>query len=190
MGTAEVSAPPDCVRCLPGWLGSNAEPMFAELRAALAWEQRDISLFGRTVPTPRLTVWVGDAAYRYSGVVNEPSPWPATLAEIRDRLVTELGVPFNSCLVNLYRDGSDSMGYHSDNEPELGDRPAIASVSLGARRTFLLRHRTSRERWSWELGEGDLLLMTGESQSDYAHAVPKTARPIGARMNLTFRVFG
>ena len=101
----------------------------------------------------------------------------------------ELAVAFNSCLANLYRDGSDSMGYHSDDEPELGPEPTIASISLGARRRFVLRHRISREQWAWELGEGDLLVMRDESQRDYAHAVPKTSRPIGPRMNLTFRQF-
>ena len=94
---------------------------------------------------------------------------------------------FNSCLANLYRDGSDSMGFHSDDEPELGPEPTIASVSLGARRRFVLRHRVTRERWTWDLGEGDLLVMRDESQRDYAHAVPKTTRPVGPRMNLTFR---
>ena len=82
------------------------------------------------------------------------------------------------------------MGFHSDDEPELGPEPTIASVSLGARRRFVLRHRATRERWTWELGAGDLLVMRHESQRDYAHAVPKTTRPIGPRMNLTFRHFG
>jgi 2OG-Fe(II) oxygenase superfamily len=100
-----------------------------------------------------------------------------------------VGVDFNSCLANLYRDGSDSMGFHSDDEPELGPEPIIASISLGARRRFVLRHRVSRERWSWNLGAGDLLVMRNESQRDYAHAVPKTSRRIGPRMNLTFRQF-
>jgi alkylated DNA repair dioxygenase AlkB len=184
-----ASPPPGCVRYLPGWQPSAAAT-FDGLSREVDWEQHDITLFGRTVPTPRLTAWMADAPYRYSGVVNRPRPWPPALAAIRQRLSTELGVDFNSCLANLYRDGSDSMGYHSDDEPELGPEPTIASVSLGARRTFTLRHRTTRERWSWPLGEGDLLVMSGESQRDYAHAVPKTARPVGARMNLTFRVFG
>jgi alkylated DNA repair dioxygenase AlkB len=183
----QASSSPSCVSYRPGWL-TAADEVMAELQSAIDWEQHEITLFGRTVPTPRLTAWMGDTSYAYSGVVNEPKPWPAALAEIRDRLVVDCGAPFNSCLANLYRDGSDSMGYHSDDEPELGDRPTIASLSLGARRTFLLRQRVTRERWSWELGEGDLLLMTEESQSDYAHAVPKTRRPVGPRMNLTFRV--
>lgn len=100
-----------------------------------------------------------------------------------------MGTEFNSCLANLYRDGSDSMGFHSDDEPELGPQPTIASVSLGSRRRFVLRHRVTRERWTWDLGEGDLLVMRDESQRDYAHAVPKTTRQVGPRMNLTFRHF-
>ena len=155
--------------------------------AELAWEQHSITLYGRTTPTPRLTAWVGDAAYRYSGLVNQPQRWSPTLRELRDRLAAELDVAFNSCLANLYRDGSDSMGYHSDDEPELGTRPTIASVSLGDRRRFALRHRRTGERWTWDLGAGDLLVMTEESQSDYAHAVPKTSRTVGPRLNLTFR---
>ena len=179
---------PPCVDHHPGWV-SDHQQIFDRLSATIAWEQHDITLFGRTVPTPRLTAWMGDAAYAYSGIVNQPAPWPDALAALRDRLTAELEVAFNSCLANLYRDGSDSMGYHSDNEPELGPEPTIASISLGARRRFVLRHRITREQWSWELGEGDLLVMRDESQRDYAHAVPKTARPVGPRMNLTFRHF-
>lgn len=161
----------------------------AELREGISWEQHQITLFGRTVPTPRLTAWMGDAAYSYSRVVNEPKPWPVALATMRNQLVAEVGEPFNSCLANLYRDGWDLMGFHSDDEPELGERPTIASVSLGERRAFQLRHRLTRERWTWQLGEGDLLIMKDESQSDYAHAVPKTRKPVAARLNLTFRHF-
>lgn len=180
--------PPACVTYRPGWV-PDAEAVFADLQTEIAWEQHTIRIHGRTVPTPRLTAWMGDSAYRYSGLVNEPQPWPSALAGLRDRLRRELGFAFNSCLANLYRDGSDSMGYHADDEPELGPRPVIASISLGARRRFALRHRSSGERWTWELGEGDLLVMSDESQSEYRHAVPKTAKPVGPRMNLTFRLF-
>lgn len=179
---------PDCVDYLPGWV-DDADRLFDRLHEEISWEQHEITLFGRTVPTPRLTAWMGDAAYRYSGIVNQPKPWPMALAAMRDGLRRELGAEFNSCLANLYRDGTDSMGYHSDDEPELGPQPTIASVSLGARRRFVLRHRVTREKWSWELGGGDLLVMRAETQRDYAHAVPKSARPIGPRMNLTFRCF-
>jgi alkylated DNA repair dioxygenase AlkB len=183
----EEQAP--CVDYYPGWV-TQAAQLFAVLRDAIEWEQHVLTLYGRTMPTPRLTAWMGDGAYRYSGIVNEPVTWPPQVLELRDRLRHELDVDFNSCLANLYRDGSDSMGYHSDDEPELGPRPTIASVSLGGRRRFVLRHRMTGERWSWDLGHGDLLVMRDESQSDYGHAVPKTARPVGPRMNLTFRCFG
>ena len=177
-----------CVDFYPGWV-ADPEGLFAELHNEIAWEQHAVTLYGRTMPTPRLTAWMGDSSYRYSGIVNEPSPWPRALAEMREELRHQVDVDFDSCLANLYRDGTDSMGYHSDDEAELGPRPTIASVSLGDRRRFVLRHRVTRERWTWELGHGDLLVMRDESQSDYAHAVPKTSRPVGPRMNLTFRCF-
>jgi alkylated DNA repair dioxygenase AlkB len=179
---------PGCVDYYPGWV-DDADRLFGVLEDEIAWEQHVLTLYGRTAPTPRLTAWMGEDAYRYSGIVNEPNPWPEALASLRDRLRLELGVDFNSCLANLYRDGTDSMGYHSDNESELGPRPIIASVSLGDRRRFVLRHRGTHARWSWDLGKGDLLVMRDESQSDYAHAVPKTSRLVGPRMNLTFRHF-
>ena len=179
---------PPCIDYYSGWV-ADADQLFAMLRDEIAWEQHAVTLYGRTVRTPRLTAWMGDGAYRYSGIVNEPGPWPRALVEMRERLLRELGVDVNSCLANLYRDGTDSMGYHSDDEPELGPRPTIASVSLGDRRRFVLRHRTTGDRWSWDLGYGDLLVMRDESQSDYAHAVPKTSRPVRPRINLTFRYF-
>lgn len=189
MPTPTETAPadsPSCVDHHPGW-APDPQSLFDRLRAEIAWEQHEITLFGRSVPTPRLTAWIGDATYVYSGVVNQPAPWPPGLVALRDRLRETTGVQLNSCLANLYRDGSDSMGYHSDDEPELGPRPVIASLSLGARRRFALRHRVTRQRWTWNLGEGDLLVMRDESQSDYAHAVPKTSRLVGPRLNLTFR---
>ena len=179
---------PGCVDYYPGWV-DDADRLLGVLEDQIAWEQHLLTLYGRTTPTPRLTAWMGDGAYRYSGIVNEPGPWPEVLANLRKRLRQELDVDFNSCLANFYRDGTDSIGYHSDNESELGPRPTIASVSLGDRRRFVLRHRRTHARWSWDLGKGDLLVMRDESQSDYAHAVPKTSRQVGPRMNLTFRHF-
>jgi alkylated DNA repair dioxygenase AlkB len=181
-----VARGPKCVDYYAGWV-DDAERLFDVLRNHIAWEQHTIMLYGRSAPTPRLTAWMGDSTYRYSGIVNEPAAWPQALTELRGRLRNELDVDFNSCLANLYRDGTDSVGYHSDDEHELGPQPTIASISLGDRRRFALRHRVTRERWSWDLGHGDLLVMRDESQSDYAHAVPKTSRPVGPRINLTFR---
>jgi alkylated DNA repair dioxygenase AlkB len=177
---------PGCVDYYPGWVEDD-DRLFRVLADQIAWEQHALTLYGRTMPTPRLTAWMGDGIYRYSGITNEPVPWPEALASLRERLRQELGVDVNSCLANLYRDGTDSMGYHSDNEPELGRRPIIASISLGDRRRFVLQHRVTQARWIWELGQGDLLVMRDESQSDYAHAVPKTSRTVGPRLNLTFR---
>ncbi|SDS78199.1 alpha-ketoglutarate-dependent dioxygenase AlkB family protein [Microlunatus soli] len=179
---------PSCVRYLPGWVADHRR-IFAELVEVIDWERNDITIAGRTIPIPRLTCWMGTSQYVYSGVRNEPRPTPAALTALQQQVQVEAGATFNSCLANLYRDGHDSISYHSDDEPELGRRPTIASISLGDRRRFVLRHQDSGERWELELGAGDLLIMSGESQSDYRHAVPKTMRPVGQRMNLTFRQF-
>lgn len=188
MTESTVVPSPGCVRYRPGWVSGQVE-LFDQLVAELAWEQRDITMFGRTVPTPRLTCWMGPHAYTYSGVRNEPRPMIEPVRRLARALEHETGAVLDSCLANLYRDGSDSMGFHADDEPELGPEPTIASVSLGARRRFVLRHQGDGQRWVWALGEGDVLLMSGESQRDYRHAVPKTSRTVGARMNLTFRHF-
>lgn len=179
---------PACVQYAPGWLEDD-ERWMAALVEVVVWEQPMVTVFGRQHPTPRLTAWYGDAAYSYSGITHAPAVFPVPLAAIRERLAEATGVRFNSCLANLYRDGSDSMGAHADNEPELGPEPTIASVSLGARRRFVMTNVESGERFTWPLGGGDLLVMSGESQREYRHAVPKTSARVGPRLNLTFRVF-
>src|SRR5215510_1997849 len=121
----------------PCWLGAaEADRLLQGLREEIAWENHRIRLFGREHASPRLSCWIGDpgTAYRYSGALFEPRPWPALLGPLRERLCAQLGVGFNSVLANLYRDGRDCMGWHSDDEPELGTTPVIASVSLGATR--------------------------------------------------------
>lgn len=185
-GRARADDPPACVRYVPGWLADH-ERRLDELASSIRWEQPTVTVFGRRHPTPRLTAWFGDQAYSYSGITHQPSPFPAVLAQIRGRLADEHGLAFNSCLANLYRDGSDSMGAHADDEAEFGRQPVIASVSLGDRRRFVMFHCGSGRSFSWPLGAGDLLVMSGESQSDYRHGVPKTTRPVGRRLNLTFR---
>ncbi|HZH44638.1 MAG TPA: alpha-ketoglutarate-dependent dioxygenase AlkB [Lysobacter sp.] len=183
-------ADPD-LRYRPDWLDpAAAAGLFEALRAAVPWEQHRIRLFGREHAAPRLSCWIGDAdaVYRYSGSRFLPRPWLPELAALRARLQAELAVPFNSVLANLYRDGKDAMGWHSDDEPELGPAPVIASVSLGAPRRFLLRHRRDpTRRRALLLEPGSLLVMAGASQRDWKHALPRTARPVGARINLTFR---
>jgi alkylated DNA repair dioxygenase AlkB len=176
----------------PAWLPSaQADALFAELRPRVPWEVHRIRLFGREVDSPRLSCWIGDAdaAYRYSGTVFQPRAWPTGLQPIRARLARELGVSFNSVLANLYRNGADAMGWHSDAEPELGPTPVIASLSLGATRRFVLKHRHEPEcRLALELGHGSLLVMAGGTQQHYRHALPRTRRPVGERINLTFRL--
>ena len=163
--------------------------LFATLRTTLPWQTPSIVLFGKPVMQPRLLCWVGDpdAVYTYSGRTQQPLPWTADLNALRQRLQTVLGTPFNSVLANCYRDGRDSMGWHADNEPELGPAPVIASITLGATRRFLLRHRQRGLRHHLALSDGSLLVMAGSTQQHWQHAVPKTTLPVGERINLTFR---
>jgi alkylated DNA repair dioxygenase AlkB len=182
-----------------GWISfyegfvAEHEALMERLVKSLPMRVETVRVAGRAHPTPRLTSWHGDpgCSYAYSGRVFEPEPWTDALAQLRAALEPACGVRFNSVLANCYRDGADSMGAHSDDEPELGpsrDDVRIASVSLGARRRFVLKHRSAGEVHEWALGEGSLLLMGGTLQRFYAHRVPKTRRPVGPRLNLTFRL--
>jgi alkylated DNA repair dioxygenase AlkB len=168
---------------------AEAETAFATLAREVPFQQRTIRLFGKTFPEPRLTSWHGDpgAAYTYSGLTLEPSPFTPHLASLRARVEQAAGRSFNSVLVNHYRGGDDSMGLHADDEPELGENPVIASLSLGAKRSFVLKPKKKGEAGlSLELGEGNLLVMAGTTQHHYRHGVPKQ-KGRGARINLTFR---
>lgn len=163
---------------------------FASLRGEIPWENHRIRMFGREIASPRLSCWIGDegTGYVYSGSRFEPHAWTPTLSRLREALRSSLGLDFNSVLANLYRDGRDGMGWHSDDEPELGQRPIIASLSFGATRRFCLRRRDGDgDTLKLELPPGSLLLMRGDTQANYRHALPKTARAIGERINLTFR---
>jgi alkylated DNA repair dioxygenase AlkB len=169
---------------------AEADALLAALRSQIDWQQEDILIFGERKRVPRLVAWHGEpgTAYTYSGTAHEPLPWTPELQQVRQRAEELTGYRYNSVLLNLYRDGRDGMGWHADDEPELGREPAIASVSFGASRRFKLRHRRSRSAASTvDLAHGDLLLMAGATQHHYVHAVPKTARPVGERVNLTFR---
>ena len=199
---ATPSLPKDNQVPLPGaelflirdWIEpAQADLLLDRLLEGIAWETHRIRLFGRSVDSPRRSCWIGDpdASYAYSGARFEPHPWPAPLADLRARLSNELGAPFNSVLANLYRDGRDYMGWHSDDERELGARPVIASVSLGAERRLLLKHRVDPSiKWAAALAHGSLLVMAGDTQRNYRHSLPRTARPMPPRINLTFRQVG
>lgn len=167
-----------------------ADALFKGLLHDIPWQTEDILIFGDRKRVPRLVSWHGDAgtAYSYSGTAHEPLPWTPQLLHLRDQVQRLTGHAYNSVLLNLYRNGQDSMGWHADDEPELGTNPAIASVSLGATRRFKLRHRRRPETAvTLDLAHGDVLLMAGATQHAYVHAVPKTARPAGERINLTWR---
>ncbi|WP_414493083.1 alpha-ketoglutarate-dependent dioxygenase AlkB family protein [Stenotrophomonas maltophilia] len=179
------------VRHLPAWLSpAEADALQRDLQAGVPWEVHRIRMFGSWVDSPRLSCWIGDpqACYFYSGAEFVPHPWSPALQAVRERLQAEDFGRFNSVLLNRYRDGRDSMGWHSDDEPELGPSPLIASLSLGSARRFLLRRRDDPARKAeFLLGHGDLLLMGGSTQRYYQHALPKAARIRGERINLTFR---
>lgn len=176
----------------PSFLGEHEEVDFDALCDVIPLSQKTITVAGRRVLEPRLSAWIGDpeARYTYSGTSFDPSPWPPPLAAIRARVEEATSARFNSVLANLYRDGHDSMGFHADDEPELGPDPIIASVSLGAPRRFLIRHRREKRgeaSIALDLGHGSLLVMGGTTQRFYRHAVPKRQGAAGARLNLTFR---
>ena len=169
---------------------TDANRLLRGLRDDIPWEVHRIRLFGREHASPRLSCWIGDpgTGYRYSGSTFEPQPWLPELLRLRERLSGEFDVSFNSVLANLYRDGRDCMGWHSDDEAELGPAPVIASVSLGATRRFMLKHRgESQRKLEITLPHGSLLVMSGATQRNYRHALPRTAKLVGERINLTFR---
>jgi alkylated DNA repair dioxygenase AlkB len=164
----------------------NAE-LLARLIADTAWRAEQITLFGKRCLQPRLCAWYGEAGYTYSGLTLVPSPLTALLEQVRDAVQAATGRRYNSVLLNYYRDGRDSMGMHSDDEPELGPEPAIASLSLGATRRFVLRHKHSKQTLKLDLTDGSLLFMGGRLQQHWLHGINKSSRPLGPRVNLTFR---
>ena len=173
------------------WLeGAEARSLERTLIDELDWEQRHILLFGKHILQPRLIAWAGELPYRYSGQTLEPRPWPSLVLSLRGRVIASTGVDFNHVIINRYRDGNDSMGYHADAEPELGPDPQVACVSLGAARRFFLRPRAGARGESplvLALTHGSLLIMGGTCQRHYRHAVPREKEIGGERVSLTFR---
>ncbi len=160
-----------------------ADRYFVDLRDTLCWEQKP-AIFGHM--QPRLTASYGEpgVTYRYSGTTNESLPWTPTLLEIKAKVEAAFG-SYNYCLLNRYRSGADSMGWHADDEPEMGD--TIGSLSLGATRQFRIRNNETRETRSFAVAHGTLIIMTGTMQRHWQHDVPKTKSAVGERINLTFR---
>jgi alkylated DNA repair dioxygenase AlkB len=176
----------------PTWITADEADEFLAHLMGLPLRQEAVLLFGRTIPQPRLSLWMGDrdAVYRYSGRTFIPEPWDPLVLSIKERLLRDTRHSYNSVLINLYRDGMDSMGYHSDDEPELGSEPVIASVSLGATRRFILRPKRRKGTTAsheLRLTHGSLLVMRGNTQGAWVHGVPKERAVSAPRLNLTFR---
>lgn len=172
-------------------LGADPDLILKELIEQIPWRTETINLMGKEYRQPRLAAWFGDAgaSYTYSGLSLEPLPWTDLLSRLRGRVEALAGASFNSVLLNYYRNHRDSMGMHSDDEPELGQNPTIASVSLGERRTLVLKHKFRKELKPVHLplDSGSLLLMKGATQHNWKHGINKVSSPCGPRVNLTFR---
>ncbi|MFA6083178.1 alpha-ketoglutarate-dependent dioxygenase AlkB [Mucilaginibacter sp.] len=161
------------------------------LRDTINWNQETIQMYGKLLNTPRLTAWYGDNSktYAFSGKKYDPYPWTKELLFIKARVDAACGIIFNSVLLNLYRNGNDSVAWHADDEPELGVNPLIASVSFGQPRRFDVRHKQNHKlKHSVELENGSLLIMKGDLQHNWEHQIPKSAKAAKERINLTFRV--
>ena len=180
---------PSEFRWIPGWLDpGEAGRVFELLLSGTPWEDAAVTIAGRQIPLPRRVAFYGPFPYAYSGIVHPARPLPEVIGALRDRIQEVAGQPFNTVLMNLYRSGSDSVSWHSDDDYPHGGHPAVASLSLGAPRRFRIAHkRHAGERFSLDLTPGGLLIMGGTSQVDYRHALPKSTKAQGTRLNLTFR---
>jgi alkylated DNA repair dioxygenase AlkB len=174
----------------PEFLEMNeANRIYDLLLNSPAWKHEKIKLFGKEIFQPRLTALFGEKSktYSYSGLEMKPKAFPKDLLDLKERCEAYCDEVFNICLANLYRDGSDSMGWHADNEKELGPQPVIASVSLGDERIFHLKHNSKDEKYKKRLQHGSLLIMKGSTQEYWKHQLPKTRKKVEPRINLTFR---
>lgn len=184
--------PADLLEYYAGFFNATESKAFLDrFINTIPWIQEDIQMYGKLVKTPRLTAWYGDRdkEYIYSGTRHYPIPWTVELLAIKERIEPIAGIKFNSVLLNYYRDGNDSVAWHSDDEYELGVNPIIASVSFGQVRRFDIKHKQDRDRkYSIYLENGSLLIMRGDLQHNWVHQIPKSTKPLKARVNLTFRV--
>ncbi|MCC6700573.1 MAG: alpha-ketoglutarate-dependent dioxygenase AlkB [Fluviicola sp.] len=176
---------------IPDFYNSEkANRLLNSFMTEIQWNQESMNMYGKQVLFPRLTAWYGDndKPYSFSGITLQPHSWSQELLEIKKDIEPLCQTKFNSVLLNLYRDGNDSISWHTDAEKELGKNPIIASVNFGAERVFQLRHMHTNERIDLILKHGSLLIMMGELQHFWQHQVPKTKKVNSARVNLTFRV--
>jgi len=188
----DMKLPDSEIYYYPNFLHKKEAGLYFDiLRKDIPWQQDDIKVFGKVYAQPRLTALFGNNGkpYSYSNITMQPHEFSKELLEIKKKIEVLSDAEFTTCLLNLYRDGKDSNGWHADNEKELGQNPIIASVTLGQERFFHLKHRTDNsQKHKMLLEHGSLLLMQGETQHHWLHQIPKTAKPIAERINLTFRV--
>ncbi len=165
------------------------DQLFDEIVSGTDWRQEEITVFGRKYPMPRQTYWMGDVGYSYSGLRNYPQPLSQPVMQIRDTVQSLCETTFNGVLLNLYRNGRDSMGWHADDEASLGTQPVIASVNLGAARRLRFKPKPHADGapFSMDLPHGSVLVMRGDTQKNWLHCVPKSAKTLAPRLNLTFR---
>jgi alkylated DNA repair dioxygenase AlkB len=169
---------------------TESDKYFEVLMNKILWKQESMNMYGKQVMFPRLTAWYGDndKPYSFSGITLRPNSWTKELFEIKNKIEPFAKTQFNSVLLNQYRNGNDSISWHTDAEKELGQNPIIGSVNFGATRKFQLRHIETKEKIEIELTNGSLLIMQGELQHFWQHQVPKTTQKVSERINLTFRV--
>jgi alkylated DNA repair dioxygenase AlkB len=187
-----IALPPELLQYYPGIFDAIESSAFmAQFVSKVPWQQRIVTMYGRQIITPRLTAWYGtaDSVYTFSGTKFDPLPWTKELLLIKEKVETFACTRFNSVLLNYYRDGNDSVAWHSDDEHELGLNPVIASLSFGQERRFDIRHKTDHQKkYSVNLENGSLLLMKGNMQHNWEHRIAKSTKPLKERVNLTFRV--
>ena len=175
---------------VPGFLETRqADALLDEVIDTANWQQERFPMFGRVVVAPRLTAWYGEpgTTYRYSGVERPAGTWLPPIEKLALQVAGAVAWRFNYVLVNRYRDGNDMLGWHADDEADLGETPVLAAISVGAERVFRMRPRRGGASTAAVLGHGSLLVMWGNSQRDYKHCLPRTRRPVSERLSFTFR---
>ncbi|WP_299257199.1 alpha-ketoglutarate-dependent dioxygenase AlkB [uncultured Aquimarina sp.] len=187
----QLKMPDGDVRYYPAFFDKNkADHLFKILKESIEWQQDDIKIFGKVYKQPRLTALYANNknTYTYSNITMKPHKFTEELLIIKEKIENISSGIFTTCLLNLYRDGQDSNGWHADNEKELGTEPIIASVSFGEERWFHFKHKTKNQKQKILLQHGSLLIMQGKTQENWLHQVPKSKKVMKPRINLTFRI--